>query len=338
MGSKATARDVAREAGVSLATVDRVLNNRGGVAPEKELRVVLAARRLKLDRALEFRAARTLRIAVLVQPPSNPFHAALADAAEHQNRGPNPFNFQLSVFHIDPGKPDRTARLIDDIAPRFDAVMICAAQQPDIAEALHRFKRDNRPVVALATEFAADVPHIYVGPDNLRTGRVAGDLMGRFIGAEGGDVLIIAGMFSMIGHGARREGFRAVLSERYLQVRIVDEVESGEVGETAGRLFARALADYPRLRGIYNTSAGAGEIAEVLERMLHRDRIVFITHELTDERRRLLRTGVIDAIIDQDPALEIRVAVEALAARFGRLDVGPETTVTPVQIHTRETC
>ena len=46
MARKTTARDVAEAAGVSPATVDRVLNGRGGVSPDKEKRVLDWARRL----------------------------------------------------------------------------------------------------------------------------------------------------------------------------------------------------------------------------------------------------------------------------------------------------
>tara|TARA_R100000935_G_scaffold58090_3_gene93854 strand:- start:3132 stop:4148 length:1017 start_codon:yes stop_codon:yes gene_type:complete len=338
MGKKVTARDVAVLADVSLATVDRVLNNRGGVTPNKERRVVLAARQMKLDRALDFRAARTLRIAVLVQPPSNPFHAALAEAVKAESSGPNPFNVSLSLVHIDAGQPQRTAAAINGISDHTDALMICAPQQADIAAALSRFAGTGKPVVALATELGVEVPHFYVGPDNRQAGRVAGDLMGRLVGREGGDILLLAGLFSMIGHGERREGFRAVLAERYPNCRIVAERETQERGDRAGTLAADALARNANLRGIYNASNGAGAIVGVLRRSAKQVTPVFITHELTEDRRQFLRSGEIDAIIDQNPALEIRTAIAVLAAKFGRLDQEPATTVTPVQIYMTENC
>ncbi len=67
MSRKPIIADVARLASVSTATVDRVLNDRGGVKPEKEIKVLSAARRLKLDRILTRRYSRVLRIAVLIQ-------------------------------------------------------------------------------------------------------------------------------------------------------------------------------------------------------------------------------------------------------------------------------
>src|SRR5208282_4975302 len=92
MARKTTAKDVALAAGVSASTVDRVLNGRGGVDPDKERRVVEWARKLKLDRALKHRSARTLRIAVLIQAPDNPFYAEVQNAFAAANRAYGEFN------------------------------------------------------------------------------------------------------------------------------------------------------------------------------------------------------------------------------------------------------
>ena len=150
-------------------------------------------------------------------------------------------------------------------------------------------------------------------------------------------MIVIAGLLSMIGHEEREMGFRAVLRERYSQRRISDVLESRERGERAGDLVFDVLKRNANIRGVYNASAGsAGPSSTPLKALGKRDEIIFITHELTEDRRRLLHEGMIDAIIDQDPALEVRIAVEAIAAHFGRSDRAPASLITPIHIHTIE--
>ena len=76
---KPNAKDVARAAGVSPATVDRVLNARGGVDVEKERCVFEWVRRLGLDRNLKSRPTRLVRIGALIGPHTNPFYKRLSD-------------------------------------------------------------------------------------------------------------------------------------------------------------------------------------------------------------------------------------------------------------------
>jgi LacI family transcriptional regulator len=336
MARKSSAADVARAANVSLATVDRVLNNRGGVAQDKERRVLEWARKLKLDRALNQRAARTLRIAVLIQPPDNPFHAAVQTYFEAANRDYLAFNIQFRVYHIDPSRTRETCNLIVTLAPSCDGLVIISAHDDEIASNLNAINGEGKLLITLATPIRGVGAQTYVGPDNRKAGRVAADLMGRFLGTEGGEVIVIAGLLSMIGHEEREMGFRAALRERYPQCRVSEVLESLERGERAGDLVFDALKRNPNIRGVYNASAGAQSVVNAVKALGKRDEIVFITHELTEDRRRLLREGMIDAIIDQDPALEVRIAVEAIAAHFGRSDGAPASLITPVHIHTIE--
>lgn len=335
---KPTARDVARAADVSPSTVDRVLNGRGGVAADKERRVLEWARRLKLDRALNQRAARTLRIAVLLQPPDNPFHAAIQSGFEAANRAYSQYNVQFRIQHIRPDKPSEAVRRIAAVGADCEGLVIVSAQSDEIAAALRNQSKHGKLVITLATDIKGIDTRIYVGPDNRRAGRIAGDLMGRFTGKDGGDVIMIAGMLSMIGQEEREMGFRAVLRERYPQCRLAAVLESLEHGERAGDLVFDALKKNPDVRGIYNASAGALPVVRAIDALGRSEEIVFITHELTEDRRRLLRQGLIDAIIDQDPVQEVRTVVEIVAAHFGRREGEPVSPTTPVHIHTIDNC
>ncbi|MFK0331920.1 LacI family DNA-binding transcriptional regulator [Rhizobium sp. NPDC090275] len=335
---KITAKDIAEAACVSLSTVDRVLNNRGGVAEVKERRVIEWARKLKIDRALNQRAARTLRIAVLLQPPENPFHAAVQHHFEAAARDFAQFNLQFKIHHIEPAKPGATASLIRTLARTCDGMAIVSASDPEIAAALRDFGRSGKPVITLATDMRGTERFAYVGPDNVKAGRVAGDLMGRLLGRDGGDVLVISGMRSMLGHEEREAGFRNVLNERFPACHVTDVLESLERAELAGDLVFSALKQNNQIRGIYNASAGASSVVNAIKALRRADKIVFITHELTEDRRLLLRQELIDIIIDQGPAFEVQTTIEAFAAFFGRREQMPTSLITPIQVHTIENC
>lgn len=336
--SKPTAQDLASAAGVSLSTVDRVLNNRGGVSEDRERRVLEHARKLKIDRALNQRPSRTLRIAVLLQKRSNPFHAAVQDHFEAANRNFAFYNLQFQVHHIDPLRPAITAQLIDSLSSRCDGLAIISPQNAVIAAALRTFGQGGRPVVTMVTDLRDAERYAYVGPDNRKAGRVAGDIMGRLLGKDGGEIVVIAGLISMLGHEEREMGFRTVLRERYPQCRVTDVLESMERGDMAGDLVFNALRNNPAIRGIYNVSAGAQTVVNAMTKLGKNKDVIFITHELTNDRRHLMRDGLIDAIIDQDPETEVRTAVEALAAYFGRTEKRYLSLITPIQIHMIENC
>ena len=110
--AKVTLEDVARAAGVSLATVDRVVNRRGGVSADKEAAILKAARRLGLDRHLAIRPTLAKRVAILIQPPSNPFHDQLRQGIEQARAIHRDLNLLFQVEHVDPARPDLIAARI----------------------------------------------------------------------------------------------------------------------------------------------------------------------------------------------------------------------------------
>ena len=88
----------------------------------------------------------------------------------------------------------------------------------------------------------------------------------------------------------------------------------------------------------WRLSAGDSSIVGALRHFARTDKTVFITHELTPERKALLQEGVIDAIIDQNPELEAMTAVQLLARHFGRSGEEALPTTTPARIYIRENC
>lgn len=331
---KISISDVAKAAGVSTATVDRVLNNRGGVRTDKEDRVLATARALGIDRALDRTPSRALRVAVLIQPPVNPFHASLREGIDLASRMYATLNVQFFVHHIDPRKPAAIAAAVRDCRS-YDGLVITSPDDIRVREAVAFLSR-NVPVVTLATDLTDCGRAAYVGPNDGQAGRVAGDLMGLFLGRQGGRVVVVAGSRDITGHREREAGFRDIMTERYPECSLAVVLETGENQEEAGRVVEIAFRDDPGLRGIYHLSAGALPIVGALQRLCRIDNTVVITHELTPNRRMLLKSRKINAVIDQRPLLEARLAVETIAKLLGRMPGEAVSISTDIQIFLAE--
>jgi LacI family transcriptional regulator len=338
MSRKTTLIQISQAAGVSLSTVDRVLNRRGGVSPAKEAKVLEWAGQLSLDRVIFRDYLKVLRVAVMMQSPHNPFYRGLRDAFADIGAAKSDMKINCFIHYIDVADTRATTRKIREIADSYDALIVICADDPQLSDALSLISK-RIPIVTLVTDLPNSGRIAYVGPNNRQTGRVAGELMGRFLGPSGGELLVILGMHRIIGHEEREMGFRSVLRERFPACTIASSLESGEDQARAGEVVHEALRSNPGIRGIYNVSAGNSAIAEVIRGLGLTHRIAMITHELTSERRTMLREGVLDAIIDQNPRLEAQKALEVLGRHFKRADVVSQPDeYTPFNIFIRENC
>jgi DNA-binding LacI/PurR family transcriptional regulator len=106
--------DVARAAGVSVATVSRVLNQPGVVAPDKRQRVLDAVRALNYTPntlAHALRAGQVKTVALLVGDISQPFHGALAKALDREGER---HGYRVLLRDLD-NKEERLVKALDEL-------------------------------------------------------------------------------------------------------------------------------------------------------------------------------------------------------------------------------
>ncbi len=332
---KTTMADVAEAVGVSLKTVDRVINGRGGVEPGLEQRVLAEARRQNLDRALAIRPTRILRLQILMPDPAqNSYFSDLHKAFLHANEVYRLHNVACGFHFYDVRRPNDLVEIIGEASAHADFLVVVAPNQVQIVDAINEAAKTTK-VITLNTDLPASRRWQYIGADDLAAGRVAGELMGRFLGPSGGDVLLVAGLLSMLGQEEREKGFRAVTQARFNNCRIVEVIESHDQKDQIKSLVAEALYKNPQITGIYHTTFGSVQLAQALSYAGRSDMVV-ITHELTPERRDLLINGEIDAVIDQDRHGQAVAVMEACLAEFGRLGQTKAPMRTPISIHLRE--
>ncbi|WP_025840668.1 LacI family DNA-binding transcriptional regulator [Asaia platycodi] len=336
MSQRATIQDIARHSGVSTATVDRVINGRGGVKLAKERVVLEAARQLGDGRRLIALHARLARIAVVTQPPGNLFHAALQDAFRTIMPAYREQNIACFEHHSPISHPERSAALIRTLARDYDGLVLCLPDHPAIRQAVTEAGQ-KLPIVTIASDITSPNRLAYIGSDNHRAGRIAADMMGRLLGPRTGRVALIAGTMHYIGHQQRHAGFMAALDERYAALCATPAQECLENDDRAADAVHALLQEHRDIVGIYHFSTGADAIARLLGKLGLSEKLIFITHELTLHRASLLKSGVIDLVLDQNPMLEARTALSTLSHHLGRSPAPLDGPLIPLCVHTRET-
>ncbi len=313
-GLRTTLHDIAREAGVSSATVDRVLNNRPGVRERTRDIVMETARRLGYFGAtgLGDGGIGTTELAFILPAGDNPFIANLAGhlsglaAARPQ--------LAVSVRRIEGFSPERLADALNALPAETEGVGIVALDHPVVREAMRAADARGIRLVTLASD-VHHVPRIaYVGVDNRAAGRLAGYMLGRFLGPRpSAEVALFAGSLSYRGHEEREMGFRHVLAEDFPSLEIVELRETRDAEDRAFDEAAALLEARPGLAAIYNIGGGNVGIARALKAAGRVGDVVFIAHDLTEATRTHLLDGTVDAVIDQNPRVEAREALNILA-------------------------
>lgn len=325
-GMRSTLIDVAREAGVSGATVDRVLNGRSGVRDRTREVVLAAARRLGYivgaDAAL---TSGRLALDFVLPAGPNTFMSRLGTALSMQALERTDIDLRLHL--VEGFNPDTLATKLAELEGKSAGIGLVAIDHPTVRDALRRVTRSGVPVITVVS----DIQHIpragYVGIDNRSAGRLAGYLLYRFLGEGRHKVALFAGSVSYRGHEEREMGFRHMMSEHPGRLEIVGFSEIRDDDERAYRAAREHLDRHPDLSAIYNIGAGNRGIARALIELDRVDKVVFVGHDLTEYTNEYLLSGLMDAVIDQNPRVEAREAIEQLA----RVARGQDWTAPPLR-------
>lgn len=322
--ARVTIRDVAEAAGVSVATVDRVLNGRVGEASRSARRVEEAIARLGYaPSALSARVARTANSFVFVLPDgANPFVAGLAGAVEQLGDWlPFP-GARYEVRRVDVFDGPRLGAVLTELAGLpLAGVALVALDHPAVREGINRLAEARVPVVTLVSDMPSSKRERFIGIDNTAAGRTAGALMGRFLSGRRGKVAIVAGALALRDHAERQLGFRQVLAEEFHDIAVVEVREGRDEPAATRAATAAILAAHPDLAGIYNVGAGSAGVVEAVAAAGRTGAVTVIAHELTAANRTALIEGRIDAVINQDSGHEVRSAARVLQALAAGLPI-----------------
>ncbi|MCP4382794.1 MAG: LacI family transcriptional regulator [Hyphomicrobiales bacterium] len=310
--------DVAKLAGVGIATVDRVLNERGHVSADKVRKVLDAAAELELPRILPPPYRRGLRVEVLIARRESEFIWRLG-AAFRRVAGTLDRSIIVVQNYVNEERPDEVAKRIR--SSQSDALVVFGKEEAGVIESVAAKTSAGVPVVTLVSDLPTTPRAAYVGIDHYRAGRTAAFFMAG-MAEKPGSVIVVCHSFDYRAHASRVSGYREGLDDdnSRLELACIHQSRDRQF-ETEEMISEWLAADDRQIVGIYNTGGANRAIGRAIGRAIEMGHInrkpLFIGHELTVHTSRMLTDRTMTLVIDQNPDLQASRALDFLLQHFG---------------------
>lgn len=339
--ARPTIRDLASAAGVSVATVNRVLASSGTVRPDTQQRVLDAAQRIGFYGlgALQQRVAATRphhRLGVIVQTPHRQFSQAVAMQLEAAAAEVVAAEVRLRFEHLDDLSPDGFAARLLAMGDECDAIAVVAAEHPIVTDAIDRLAARGLPVLALVSPLSAHTIAGYVGLDSWKVGRMSAWALEHLCKAPG-KLGILVGTHRYRCHDLNESGFRSYFREQANGFALLEPLSTFESDAIAREMTEKLLHAHPDLRGLYVSGGGIGGALAALRDSGRAGQVVTIGYDLLDSTRAGLLDGSLTLVISHPFRSLARETVAALIrAREAGPAGGAPSVFVPFEIYTRE--
>lgn len=294
-------KDIAEEAGVGIATVDRVLNGRLRVREETARKVLEAAHRIGFHATnlIEQRLKTDLpevRLGFVLQKQKQAFYQSVeAELLRAVRTAPNIRGHATIEFAVSQS-PSEVSNLLLGMAGRVDAVAATAVNHHAITEAVTQLRDQGIPTFALFSDFAQGVRMNYIGTNNLKVGRVAAWMLST-AAPRPGKIAFFVGGHRWHGHELREAGFRSYFREYAPQFEVLDTLVNLETRQLTYEATLDLFARHPDTAGIYLAGGGMEGAIAALREVRQSGQVAFVVNELTPESRSALSDRFLTMVI-----------------------------------------
>ncbi|MGB3245721.1 MAG: LacI family DNA-binding transcriptional regulator [Sulfitobacter sp.] len=333
-----TTKDLAKAAGVSRATVDRVLNGREGVKQKTVERVNLAIKKLGFVRNLQaanLAKSQSYRFIFALPSSGDQFLQQIVARIREAQTIFSADHILCEVQHIDENDPHSVSAFLTSLDKSdVTGVAIMSPETPQVRDAISRLQERGiaaLPFISNQTMMDAN----WVGIDNKSAGATAALLLGKFIGRLSGSVMVIAESMQSRDSLERRLGFDAIMNESFPLLRALPSLETYGSETRARDVIAANLNNNPDILGIYVMGSEARAPLSVVQELDLDPSIVKIAHEMTPYTEAALQAEQISGVIAQNPGHLVRSAIRRLKGIVDNRDALGSQESIRIEIHLR---
>ncbi|MFB9981315.1 LacI family DNA-binding transcriptional regulator [Mesorhizobium kowhaii] len=301
MAKRPTVSDLARASGVSVATVDRVLNGRLPVREETAQRVYEAATVIGYYAAplIKQRIRQDLpehRLGFLLQKPEQHFYQEFARELEAATiHAPRFRGVPVTEFWSSQAPEDIVAHL-EKLAAKTNAVALVSPDHPTVTLAVESLKARGIPVFSLLSDFAPGVREGYVGLNNRKVGRTAAWMIAK-CAKRPGKVAVFVGSHRFHGHELREIGVRAYFREHAPDFMVLETMVNLETADLTHQAMLDLLEKHPDLVGCYIAGGGMEGAITAMRMAMPAQPPVIICNEITPESRAALANNIVTMVL-----------------------------------------
>lgn len=310
-----TTKDIAKAAGVSLATVDRVLNGRKGVKQNTIELVNQAIKTLGFVRnlrAANLAKSQIYRFIFVLPRTGDQFLQKVIQRIEEAEIIYAADHVWCEVQHIDENDPHSIATYLASLSVKdVSGVAIMSPETPQVRDAISRLQERGiavLPFISNQTLMDAD----WVGIDNQAAGATAGLLLGQYSAGKKGSIMVISESMQSRDSLERRLGFDKIINEDFPNLRALPSLEIYGSEEKAQSVITANLNAHPDIIGIYVMATEARIPLTIIEASKVSSSVIKIAHERTPFTEQALQNRALDGVIAQDAGHLVRSAIRRL--------------------------
>lgn len=337
-----TLKEIAALAGVHRSTVDKVLHKRPGVSDEVRRRVQAVIdetsyRPNPVGRALQKQSAVIRLAAILLEVDARPFmERGIRKAVDALHM----YNIQVDYHACAYGDVETQLEQIEcAIRGQVDGIILSPLSADSVREAVNRAVAAGIPVVCTNTDIEGTGRLCYVGEDAAKASRIAGRILGEFLGGAGEIAVITSTSAMRTGTyflKVRETGFQGYMAENFPGIHIVESVPSLENPAMTYQMTLELLRRQPELRGVYVVGGGVREVGRAIRETGCGGRLKVVCFEDYPEILELLRENIVTCTINSDTVRQGELPVRILIDYLMQDERPAENVYIPGQILVRE--
>ena len=313
-----TVKDLAKAAGVSLATVDRVLNERPNASKRAIHKVNEAIEQIGFVRnlaAANLAKSQTYQFRFVLPAAGDEFMLEVIQEVGATESAMKADQVSIDVKRIPIEDPHAVANYLSSLSKdEVDGLAVMAPESPQVRDAIARLVERGIKVVRFMSGSADDESADFVGINNHAAGGTAARLTGRFNGDRRGQVMVLAETMRAQESIERRLGFDKVINTYFPSLQVLPSLETHADPARTREVVKRSI-EQNQIVAVYVMSAEARVPVKSVAEFLDLNDVLVITHERTPFTVHHLRKGTIDAIIAQNPGHAVRSATRVMKAR-----------------------